>query len=65
MTVAAAKGLVPLGQVAIPLAQIANGNLERRQRMLQELNELKDNLMDLINTNSSVFSDPQPTAAHS
>ena len=27
MTVAAAKGIVPLGQVALPIAQIANGNL--------------------------------------
>lgn len=27
MTVAAAKGIVPVGQVALPLAQIANGNL--------------------------------------
>jgi hypothetical protein len=27
MTVAAAKGIVPVGQVALPIAQIANGNL--------------------------------------
>jgi hypothetical protein len=27
MTVAAAKGIVPLGQVMLPIAQIANGNL--------------------------------------
>lgn len=27
MTVAAAKGIVPVGQIALPLAQIANGNL--------------------------------------
>lgn len=27
MTVAAAKGLVPVGQVALPIVQIANGNL--------------------------------------
>jgi hypothetical protein len=27
MTVAAAKGIVPVGQVALPIAQIANGNI--------------------------------------
>ena len=27
MTVAAAKGIVPVGQVALPMAQIARGNL--------------------------------------